>query len=98
MTARRVPVDLPAVEEESEFDAVDQQIEVVDEPEVIDDAAPVDAAEPAIDDEVIGTALRLLAEQLADEHGLEVEEADLRFLLAVRVSSRLLAALSSPGG
>jgi len=44
-------VDLPAVEEESEFDAVDQQIEVVNEPEVIDDAAPVDAAEPAIDDE-----------------------------------------------
>jgi hypothetical protein len=51
MTTRRVPVDLPAVEEESEFDAVDQRIEVVDEPEVIDDATPVDAAEPAIDDE-----------------------------------------------
>jgi hypothetical protein len=51
MTARRAPVDLPAVEEESEFDAVDQQIEVVDEPEVIDDTTPVDAAEPGIDDE-----------------------------------------------
>jgi hypothetical protein len=51
MTTRRVPVDLPAVEEESEFDAVDQQIEVVDEPEVIDDATPVDVEEPPIDDE-----------------------------------------------
>jgi len=51
MTTRRVPVDLPAVEEESEFDAVDQKIEVADEPEVIDDTTPVDAAEPAIDDE-----------------------------------------------
>jgi hypothetical protein len=51
MTTRRVPVDLPAVEEESEFDAVDQQIEVVDEPEVIDDATPVDLDEPPIDEE-----------------------------------------------
>jgi len=55
MTARRVPVNLPAVEEESEFDAVDQRIEVVDEPEVIDDAVPdhatIGAVEPGIDDE-----------------------------------------------
>jgi hypothetical protein len=51
MTTRRNPVDLPALEEESEFDAVDQQIEVVDEPEVIDDATPVDTAEPSVDDE-----------------------------------------------
>jgi hypothetical protein len=51
MTTRRIPVDLPAIEEESEFDAVDQQIDVVDELEVIDDAVPDDTIEPGVDDE-----------------------------------------------
>ena len=40
-TTTRVPVDMPAVEEESEFDAVEQQTEVVDVAEVTDET-PLD--------------------------------------------------------
>ncbi|HEX7104376.1 MAG TPA: hypothetical protein VF218_00275 [Acidothermaceae bacterium] len=46
-TTPPVPIDVPAVEEESEFDAVEQQTEVVDVTVAPDDAP----LEPALDDD-----------------------------------------------
>jgi len=46
-TTPPVPLDMPAVEEESEFDAVEQQTEVVD----VADAADDEPLEAALDDD-----------------------------------------------
>lgn len=48
MSARRVRVDVPAVKEESEFDVVDQQTEVLDLGDGSDAAEAAEAADALV--------------------------------------------------